>query len=1355
MADSTQGNTQPYSAVHRDRHLGVFSSHPHWLARGSDLLRRFLVASVVLLYLLIHYLWLRGQGIDRMIPAFGSWLLTDAGRFGAGLVAFSLGVMATASFQLRMAMRKQAADLQIGRDEPISFSPSMAALIGLAGFGLPLLLTFLPGLPFEARFFGALIALTPAATLSFLLPSPNPKPVMLPWFSGGLMLPVLLVGSCSSEASQWLQNHLPEGILAYLPVLQTLDGIRHCAMSLCSMFAVIFAFNLLAWIRGLPEKRRQLEQQRAEGQPKASWWRRLLRAIGLGGVVSSDEELAQQKADQLHRENVLWALQLARQCGFEPKDPETCTQETHELSRPAEEPQFDILFGGCRPTMDQFKALTCFAEMRLRCVEDPEGKVPGTGFEMILEGPPGSGRSSVLDAMALLTMLARGTGSVILVADAGRVRFATQRLRERLVALHLDPYVTVGGIEEAWNRVAGGESPADICVTTPELWERWLPGQPVREGQEHDRVRVLMSHYSTVLVDDWLEHPVEIRAHLPFMLDKQRLFLESEMLPRACVVCFPSLTETGRNLAVSRLMGDSGVVDESRQILRLRHRHLPAATLIDVVCDGIDAAVEKLAAALGQSGQPSILLRRGIDLEEAERQTLDYQSKFQGSKITVCYCGDQVQTVDGVVRAVLMKAAVGPEAVFALRAHRSEDAIVMIRVRDRRDIAAAEKITPLIVDRTGRGMAESHLRNILRFILPKSPVHRRCWGQMGLEIPGAPSELPLARPAGSLLLDLPEMLPESERRSRPYVARLGSYLSLAHQFNYLERVDCHWIPDPGPTPTTSAAQDGDTVSVLHLPAAEESAEHSRGSTVLWVGNEGSELGRSQLHYAESLLLRRQRVFCPDRIREETSRGLEIEAAKFRDNGCDAIHPKVEIRWCGEEFGNAPLVVATGHGGPAHRFIWAELVSGSGVQVTSRLIERVDDLDRPSPCFAFKYEWSARVRPLLLGPTAAVIDKQEDYLTQLKIFFSESREWGTDHPGFLPGLTYAFTRGLEADLPSSSFFGKILAFRLQGPLAEFAKAVVWFVEPLGTGRTLSNAVHELLKEEGYLARLSGRMDEILCQGWEKSPGAELARFWLPRRHRGAVTLAERKLVSELRGVGLPQQPKPALSSKWQVTCPCCQSQLAWSLFDGGALQTLSHCGRVISVLVATVERQFKPPAALIEAWWPQGVALPTGTLMQKARRVWALVAERVDYKFDHLQVEGLDDLWLPAAQTWERGVGDCEDHSILIVSMLLHLGIESWLVWGSTNEGGHAWVELEVEGVNRLLEATRKHPLPEEIPSLEQAPEAYGTRYLCAEEIPSRTNGKVYRSLSNAVWSQIDLASALPVSGAVEPTSVVP
>ena len=106
-------------------------------------------------------------------------------------------------------------------------------------------------------------------------------------------------------------------------------------------------------------------------------------------------------------------------------------------------------------------------------------------------------------------------------------------------------------------------------------------------------------------------------------------------------------------------------------------------------------------------------------------------------------------------------------------------------------------------------------------------------------------------------------------------------------------------------------------------------------------------------------------------------------------------------------------------------------------------------------------------------------------------------------------------------------------------------------------------------------------------------------------------------------------------------------------------------------------------------------------------------------------------------------------------MLLHLAIESWLVWGSTNEGGHAWVELEVEGVNRLLEATRKHPLPEEIPSLEQAPEAYGTRYLCAEEIPSRTNGKVYRSLSNAVWSQIDLASALPVSGAVEPTSVVP
>jgi hypothetical protein len=1352
MNRRTPSSEESRSREYCDVHLGFFSSHPYWLERGSDTIRRTLVGAAVFLYLFVTYLWMRGQGMDRMIPAFSSWLAGDSGRKAAGMVAFSAGMLAAASFQLRMALRKQAGDLARQRDLPVSFSPATAVVVASAGFVLPLVLTFAPGLPFEARFFGALIALTPAVTLSMLLPSPPSRPSMIPWFSGGVLIPLLVVGSASEAAATWIRNHLPLAVIEFFPVLQTLDGVRQSCMALCSMIAVVFAFNLLSWIQGLRSSRKSGSGVAPDRKP--SFWRKLLRALGISGKSDDAAEQAENAAEERRKQLIEWSIQLARHCGFSPEPACELAHESGDVSQFVEDSSFDLLMHGNRPTLDQFKALRDFTDLSVRCLDDPDGRVNGTGFEMILEGPAGSGRTSVLDAMALLSLLGQGTGTVMFVADAGRVAFAIQRLQKRIESIHLAPYATVGSIQDAWNAARRDEAPPDLCVTTPELWEETLPGQMVREGKDYDTARRLMMHYSTMLVDDWQEHPVEVRAHLPFILDKHRLFLESEMLPRACVVAFPHLTDTGRNLAVSRIMGDAGVIDEGRQVIRLRHRPLPNTTCIDVVCDSVDAAIDKLALSLGESGEPSILLRKGIDLEEAERQTLDYQTKYQNSKVTVCYCGDQVETVAGDMSAILMKAACGPEAVFALRAHRHENAIVFIRVRDRREIGSSGRITPLIVDRSGRGMAESHLRNILRFMDAGSPVSRRCWGQLGLDVPSeCGTKLP-SKSAGTLVLDLPELLPEAERRARPYLSKLGSYISLKDSFKYLEVVDCHWIPDPGPAPVAKAATGQSLPAYLYLPIADDSDTQAAGSSVLWLGNEGSEIGRSQLHYADTLLLKRHRIFCPDRIREVASRGLEIDATKFRDNGSDAIHPKIEMSWSGEI--SAPLdhrngsaetpkdswQVATGYGGPAHGFIWADLGSASGVHVTSRLIERVDDQDRPSPCFAYQYEWRARARPLLLCPTHSVIDNQEEYLEALKAFFSEAVPWGTEHPGFLPGLTYALTRGLEIDLPSSGFFGKILAFRLSGEMGRFAKVVVWFVEPSGTGRTLSNAVHELLKEDGYLKELATRMDLILRQGWEKSPPVELARFWLPRRNRKSVTLSERRVVAHLLGEPAPVIPTGEKAT-YKVTCPHCNSENDWEVVVDGCLQSFAHCERTVAMLVPTAGGLLASPASLVKAWWPDGVPVPSGGSEVKCLAAWSLVAQRVDYCFDHHQREASNECWLPASETWNRSVGDCEDHSILLASMLLHLGVSAWVVWGMVDDGGHAWVEVEIDGMLRLIEATGKQPLPDSLPPVQEAGAVYGfSVYKPDTDCPARTNGVHYSCFTEGGWRELELVEAV-------------
>ncbi|MEI6605749.1 MAG: transglutaminase-like domain-containing protein [Verrucomicrobiota bacterium] len=1021
-----------------------------------------------------------------------------------------------------------------------------------------------------------------------------------------------------------------------------------------------------------------------------------------------------------------------------------------------ENSEFSLLFDGCRPTLDQHDVLRNFIQLGDDCLQDGGHGSSVSGFEMILEGPEGSGRSTTLDAIAQLAIIARGSRVVMLVADDGRVGFAVQRIRRKLLGLHLKHFVEVGTIEQAWQALTANLTPPDICVATPASWEKCLAGSLVREGADKDHVRELMCCYATVLVDDWLDHPVDIRAHLPFIVDKHRLLLESEMIPRSCVFVFPRLTETGRRLAVDRLIGHASTRDETRQVARLRYRPLSAAKVFDLEADAIDEVVSKVAEVLCTEGIASILLRKGIDFEEAARQTDEFRSRFQAPEITVCYCNDQIETIATGLGAILMKAANGPEAVFAIKALRPDDALIMIRVRDMRELSSPERITPLIVDRSGRGMAEAHLLNILRFITPRVPVPHRCWGQLGLSVTQNQKST-TARQSGRLLLDMPETIAESLRQDRSYLADLGAYIALDEGFTLLESVDCHWIPDPGPLPWTTNAFPKYGPDSLVLPEPVKGGMN-RNTTVLWKGNEGAELGRSQLHYLETLLLKRHQVFCPDVVRLDSASGVEIQSARFRDNGRDAIHPKLEFSWGCESdtTADSPCSPETGVGGPQHRFIWASRGpdQGQGQEITSTLIERTDDLDRPTPCLEFKFKYRALVRPLLLAPTMAVVDNQNGFREALGKFFSDAQEWGSAHPQFLPGLSYALTRGLELDLPSSVFFGKILAFRLTGDLAPFAKAVVWFVEPLGTGNTLSNAVHELLKEERFLEALAGRMDQIFRQGWEKSPPIELAKFWLPRRLRKPVSLFEWRLVKALQGAPEPVVPQSFPPSEWQVSCPHCAEMVDFKMTWNNGLRTLEHCHHPIAMMVSSSDGRMATPASLVAAWWPDGVSKPSGTTQEaRALAVWDLVAGRVDYINDQYQREGIGECWLPPQETWDRKLGDCEDHSILMCSMLRTLGIRSWLVWGKAGDGGHAWVEAMLDGRAVLIEATAKQPLPVRIPCINESLSAYGDIYQADPGIPSRTDGTLYGYLLGDEWKDLQLAE--PVAKVADTAPIAP
>jgi hypothetical protein len=80
-----------------------------------------------------------------------------------------------------------------------------------------------------------------------------------------------------------------------------------------------------------------------------------------------------------------------------------------------------------------------------------------------------------------------------------------------------------------------------------------------------------------------------------------------------------------------------------------------------------------------------------------------------------------------------------------------------------------------------------------------------------------------------------------------------------------------------------------------------------------------------------------------------------------------------------------------------------------------------------------------------------------------------------------------------------------------------------------------------------------------------------------------------------------------------------------------------------------------------------------------------------------------------------------------------------------DEGGHAWVEVEIDGTLRLIEATGKQPLPDRLPPVQDVGAVYGmSLYKPDADCPARTNGVVYSNFAEDEWREVRLVGAAVV-----------
>ena len=86
-------------------------------------------------------------------------------------------------------------------------------------------------------------------------------------------------------------------------------------------------------------------------------------------------------------------------------------------------------------------------------------------------------------------------------------------------------------------------------------------------------------------------------------------------------------------------------------------------------------------------------------------------------------------------------------------------------------------------------------------------------------------------------------------------------------------------------------------------------------------------------------------------------------------------------------------------------------------------------------------------------------------------------------------------------------------------------------------------------------------------------------------------------------------------------------------------------------------------------------------------IWKTVADRCTYQHDHSEYDQ-SEVWKTSDETWFERQGDCEDTSILLVDLLISAGFDARVAIGwNGNIGQHAWVVVQVEGEQFVIEST--------------------------------------------------------------------
>jgi hypothetical protein len=606
----------------------------------------------------------------------------------------------------------------------------------------------------------------------------------------------------------------------------------------------------------------------------------------------------------------------------------------------AGEESFSEFFAGHQPSTDQVDAFKAIHREHERELDDREAK-PFSTSDMLIEGPPGSGRTAVAAAIATHSVVLRGHVVLVLVPNRSKVPSMIRRIRRSAESAGVGWYLNIGDLtpegSRAWtepaptsqpeaparttvprsfdelrqayadaskrealerSRVAPGSTPDILVGTLADLEEVFFTG-----ATDHDRLRAVLLRIGMMVVDDVDLFDMRQRIHLPSVLNKVRFLLASEGLRAQTVLFTPTLHDVAREHACGRLLSEPAMHRRLRPFRLPDEAREPWQVLLTATApgaQGVSRLLERCAESCVGNGLSVVVYSPRMSSSQRRELADALEKTGSGSAQVVADLDELDDREDTDLAAIFYAATNGMDASMAIRARSGSSDLVLFTLLPKGSPPLDEerKDTLLVLPASAsRALFVSHFRSVSRFLRRLQPIDRDAWSRLGLPALGSlhiADEPEAAESAASedrgrsIVLDPPDSVAILGSQLDPWpwavLSREGTSGTGADQVPPAAPVDINGLLD---TRRSFRVADGARVLFpIQWDAGLNGTEGASERRLAEWRNEVDEghIGFDDLAYASRLLLmRHESQFVPQRIdtRPGTDAGrIQISARRW-------------------------------------------------------------------------------------------------------------------------------------------------------------------------------------------------------------------------------------------------------------------------------------------------------------------------------------------------------------------------------------------------------------------------------------------------------------------------------------------